>query len=123
MRVVRLGGGESRTGGAPRPDSMADSEEPLRPGACSRELELREIRERYDGWARTKATRGRRRAAALEELVRGRRRLGQALARGTEARSVELVPDGTEAGAMCKSARQLWGRGGRQNAKIPHLFP
>ena len=91
MRVVRLGGGESRTGGgesrtggAPRPDSMADSEELLRPGACSRELELREIRERYDGWARTKATRGRRRAAALEELVRGRRRLGQALARGTE---------------------------------------
>ena len=64
--------------------TWADSEEPLRPGACSRELELREIRERYDGWARTKATRGRRRAAALEELVRGRRRLGQALARGTE---------------------------------------
>ena len=72
--MVRLGGGESRTGGAPRPDSMADSEEPLRPGSYSRELELREIRERYDGWARTKATRGRRRAAALEELVRGRRR-------------------------------------------------
>ena len=54
MRVVRLGGGESRTGGgesrtggAPQPDSMADSEEPLRPGACSRELELREFRDRY----------------------------------------------------------------------------
>ena len=38
---------------------MADSEEPLRLGSYSRELELREIRERYDGWARTKATRGR----------------------------------------------------------------
>ena len=68
-------------------------------------------------------------AGAVREVVRGvagargQRRLGQALARGTEARSVELVPDGTEAGAMCKSARQLWGRGGRQNAKFPHLFP
>ena len=26
-------------------------------------------------------------------------------------------------GAMCKSARQLWGRGGCQNAKFPQLFP
>ena len=27
--------------------TWADSEEPLRPGACSRELELREFRDRY----------------------------------------------------------------------------
>ena len=89
---------------------MADSEEPLRPGSYSCELELREIRERYDGWARTKVTRGRRRAAALEELVRGRRRLGQALERrpgwSSNGGAALLELEWRRLGAICVTERK-----------------